>query len=36
MPSKGLSEKYIGELREIVCDILFNSNGIDSNNAVLR
>ncbi len=36
LPSKGLREKYSGELREIVCDILFNSNGIDSNNAVLR
>lgn len=36
IPSKSIQAKYAQEFRPILSDILFNANGIDSNDAVLR
>lgn len=36
IPSKSIQAKYAEEFRPILSDILFNANGIDSNDAVLR
>ena len=35
-PAAKLKENYKSELRPILCDILYNANGIDSNNAVIK
>lgn len=35
IPSKDIKEKYARQIRPVLSDILFNANGIDSNNAVI-
>lgn len=35
LPLKDLKEKYKEEIRPILCDILYNANGLDSNDTVI-
>ncbi len=35
-PAARLKEKYRDLLRPVLCDILYNANGIDSNNTIIR
>lgn len=36
IPQKDIKLKYREIIRPVLCDILYNANGIDSNNAVIN